>query len=325
MNISFIELMEKTDPIMIGYAVDSIKKDNISNEAISQIQARVTGIPNKQSTHWMWVKSIPALVASICIIAFSVIMFLSFPKHYDITNHIPDDSATIDNASEFPDQTTKDINVGNEPPVWLDLVDTPYAIVRISEISDSTTILSQNGVAQKYVKVNGMVLFSYNAMRFNMVDSYLDGSNNFIDAPLSFDDIKEFYVTEKTIPILGEIETVLFSIVRMNMDGKFYFGPATNSLGVSEFLAIKDSRLQIEDKDFDTRSFYPLQMLNSALDDMNEYINRGGEITELLKSFPTKKAENGMTIEDFDQYCKAWINVREIYQAKLNSRIVSRN
>lgn len=219
------------------------------------------------------------------------------------------DSATIDpystDSTRAPDSSAPNNSVF-EPSLWKGVADTPYAIVKINEITCDSIRLSQNGVMQNYVKILGEVIFSCNTESFNDNGSVFDGGDIREDKATAFDRIEDFYVTENSIAQISGSDTIFICVVKMNMDGRFYYGPATNDEGLSEYLPVVNGRLQIEAEDYETRSFLPLQILNDTLDELEEYFNRGGIETDFTKALPTKKLENGATTDEIIEYFDAW-------------------
>jgi len=192
-----------------------------------------------------------------------------------------------------------------EPSLWVGYADTPYAIVKINEITDDMLKLSQNGVIQNYIKIIGEVNTSYNTECFNVGEN---SKNDFI-----FDETTEFYITEKSIDKFNSLDTVLIRVFQMNLNYRFYYGPITNDDGISECLPIVDSKLQIKDEDYNSRSFVPLQHLNNALGEIKEYLDRGGEENALTQAIPMIKIINGTTVEEIDEFLKDWHTAKTVY------------
>ena len=199
-----------------------------------------------------------------------------------------------------------------EPSQWVGEADTPYAIINIGEISSDTIRLSQNGVLQNYVKVEGEVIASYNTEKFDINNSSLSGADVTESKVVAFNNIREFYITEQSIELIEGLDAIFVNVVKMNMDGKFYYGPVTNDQGIAEFLPVVEGKLQINENDYNTRSFLPIQILNDTLDELMDYRDRGGEETEFTKALPSKKIINGVSTDEVDLYFKAWNCAKKI-------------
>ena len=199
-----------------------------------------------------------------------------------------------------------------EPSRWVGEADTPYAIINIGEISSDTIRLSQNGVLQNYVKVNGEVIASYNTEIFDINNSSLSGADVTESKVVAFNNIREFYITEQSIELIEGLDAIFVNVVKMNMDGKFYYGPVTNDQGIAEFLPVVEGKLQINDNDYNTRSFLSIQILNYTLDELRNYRDRGGEETEFTKALPSNKIINGASTDEVDLYFKAWNCAKKI-------------
>jgi hypothetical protein len=98
----------------------------------------------------------------------------------------------------------------------------------------------------------------------------------------------------------------------MNQNGFNYYGPLINDEGFSEFLFVNQKRLQINDSDFQTRSFMSFQTLNDTLDNVWDLIKRGAEETDVTRAMPKMKIVDGMALEDFYDYMSSWSNARQI-------------
>lgn len=206
-----------------------------------------------------------------------------------------------------------------EPSRWVGEADTPYAIINIGEISSDTIRLSQNGVLQNYVKVKGEVIASYNTEKFDINNSSLSGADVTESKVVAFNNIREFYITEQSIELIEGLDAIFVNVVKMNMDGKFYYGPVTNDQGIAEFLPVVEGKLQINDNDYNTRSFLSIQILNDTLDELRNYRDRGGEETEFTKALPSNKIINGASTDEVDLYFKAWICAKKNYATNRNN------
>ena len=190
-----------------------------------------------------------------------------------------------------------------DPALWAGVVDTPYAVISIQEITEDTALLPQDNTLSSYVKVRGTVLASYHTEAFYASDPAANGTDN---KTVPFDRLDAFYVTEASVPQLREQDTVLICVARMSVNGQNYYGPLTDGNGISEYLPIVNGALQIGADDYDTRSFRPLRILNDAVDEMAAYLERGGQRDELAQAFPVQKIENGSGAEDLDEFLRAW-------------------
>jgi len=206
-----------------------------------------------------------------------------------------------------------------DPPRWVGEADTPYAIINIVEISSDTIRLSQNGVLQNYVKVKGEVIASYNTEKFDINNSSLSGADVTESKVVAFNNIREFYITEQSIELIEGLDAIFVNVVKMNMDGKFYYGPVTNDQGIAEFLPVVEGKLQINENDYNTRSFLSIQVLNDTLDELRNYRDRGGEETEFTKALPSNKIINGASTDEVDLYFKAWNCAKKINATNRNN------
>lgn len=210
-------------------------------------------------------------------------------------------------------------NLVFEPSRWVGEADTPYAIINIGEISSDTIRLSQNGVLQNYVKVKGEVIATYNTEKFDINNSSLSGADVTESKVVAFNNIREFYITEQSIELIEGLDAIFVNVVKMNMDGKFYYGPVTNDQGIAEFLPVVEGKLQINDNDYNTRSFLSIQILNDTLDELRNYRDRGGEETEFTKALPSNKIINGASTDEVDLYFKAWNCAKKINATNRNN------
>lgn len=206
-----------------------------------------------------------------------------------------------------------------EPSQWVGEADTPYAIINIGEISSDTIRLSQNGVLQNYVKVKCEVIASYNTEKFDINNSSLSGADVTESKVVAFNNIREFYITEQSIELIEGLDAIFVNVVKMNMDGKFYYGPVTNDQGIAEFLPVVEGKLQINENDYNTRSFLSIQILNDTLDELRNYRDRGGEETEFTKALPSNKIINGASTDEVDLYFKAWNCAKKINATNRNN------
>lgn len=205
------------------------------------------------------------------------------------------------------------------PSRWVGEADTPYAIINIGEISSDTIRLSQNGVLQNYVKVKCEVIASYNTEKFDINNSSLSGADVTESKVVAFNNIREFYITEQSIELIEGLDAIFVNVVKMNMDGKFYYGPVTNDQGIAEFLPVVEGKLQINENDYNTRSFLSIQILNDTLDELRNYRDRGGEETEFTKALPSNKIINGASTDEVDLYFKAWNCAKKINATNRNN------
>lgn len=227
-----------------------------------------------------------------------------------------------DGGFPITDQGSTDSGSHLNPPVlnnpvfapsrWVGEADTPYAIINIGEISSDTIRLSQNGVLQNYVKVKCEVIASYNTEKFDINNSSLSGADVTESKVVAFNNIREFYITEQSIELIEGLDAIFVNVVKMNMDGKFYYGPVTNDQGIAEFLPVVEGKLQINENDYNTRSFLSIQILNDTLDELRNYRDRGGEETEFTKALPSNKIINGASTDEVDLYFKAWNCAKKI-------------
>lgn len=234
-----------------------------------------------------------------------------------------------DGGFPITDQGSTDSGPHLNPPVlnnpvfapsrWVGEADTPYAIINIGEISSDTIRLSQNGVLQNYVKVKGEVIASYNTEKFDINNSSLSGADVTESKVVAFNNIREFYITEQSIELIEGLDAIFVNVVKMNMDGKFYYGPVTNDQGIAEFLPVVEGKLQINDNDYNTRSFLSIQILNDTLDELRSYRDRGGEETEFTKALPSNKIINGASTDEVDLYFKAWNCAKKINATNRNN------
>lgn len=246
-----------------------------------------------------------AMLAITVVGAFTMLPFLTSENTPPIIDNNPNTSATQD-----PNQN----NQVFEPVAWLGVVDTPYAIVEIKEFTNETISLSQSGIPHtNYVSVNCEIVFSHHTDEFSISSAY-NGSDTNNPKVTSFDALTEIYITEDSVKKLVEGDTILIQVVRMNMNGKYYYGPATNDEGCSEYLRIVKDQLQAEKDDYNTRSFTPFQVLNDTLDELKSYLNRGGKETDFTKALPDKKIGSGMTIAEIKEYFIAWDEAKRIHK-----------
>jgi hypothetical protein len=123
----------------------------------------------------------------------------------------------------------------------------------------------------------------------------------------------DLYFSENSISQLEKIETVMVCLVRMNLDGKYYYGPCIDDQGMSEYLSVKNGKLKVDQADFNTLSFTPINVLNESLDDIRGYVERGGKESDFTKSVPNFKIVDGMSIEEVESYFSAWDNAKRAY------------
>ncbi len=193
-----------------------------------------------------------------------------------------------------------------EPPVWAIVANRPFAILKIHEITDEKIILSQNPTSSKdrsYVKITGEIVAAYHTEAFTEGDPILDGSGA---EPLPFENVAAIYFTDDTVSQLQPGDTVLFYVIKMNRNAVFYYGPATNEHGLSEYLPIKNGKIRIKPEDFNTFSFAHLQVLNDAVREHQRYSSEAG--------FPTQCVEDGMTIEELTEFFKSWDSAVKSYR-----------
>ncbi len=204
------------------------------------------------------------------------------------------------------------------PNPWESAANIPCAVVEISFISDERITLAENyskSSDQVYAKVECQVLASFNTSifsenTFSEKGYILDGASTLECVP--FELISNFYFSEKSINKLSPGDIVLIHIGRMNQNGFNYYGPLINDEGFSEFLFVNQKRLQINDSDFQTRSFMSFQTLNDTLDNVWDLIKRGAEETDVTRAMPKMKIVDGMALEDFYDYMSSWSNARQI-------------
>ncbi len=192
-----------------------------------------------------------------------------------------------------------------ELPLWPIAASEPFAVFTVHEITDERITLSQNPTGMQdcsYVRVTGEIVAAFNTKAFAESDPVSDGSGA---EPLPFENAAAVYFTEDTVPQLHPGDTVLFYVIRMNMNGQYYYGPATNMVELSELLPIENGKLRIKPEDFNTFSFNSLQILNKAVRDRQGFSAPG---------FPTTCVEDGMTLEDLTAFFRSWESVPRTYR-----------
>ena len=63
-------------------------------------------------------------------------------------------------------------------PLWAGVVDTPYAVISIREITEDTVLLPQDNTLSSYVKIKGTVLASYHTEAFYASAPAANGTDN---------------------------------------------------------------------------------------------------------------------------------------------------
>ena len=287
------------------------KQDILSKDFLDSVRAQQ---PLHTKREFVPVKRVLATVMVAVLVICSVILV---PLSLRDEGFTTTDQGSTDSGSHLNPPVLN--NPVFAPSRWVGEADTPYAIINISEISSDTIRLSQNGVLQNYVKVKGDVIASYNTEKFDVNDSPLDGADVTDSKVVAFNNIQEFYVTEQSIEFIEDLDVIFINVVKMNMDGKFYYGPVTNDQGIAEFLPVVEGILRIEENDYNTRSFLSIQILNETLDDLREYLDRGGEETEFTKALPSIKIINGVSTDEVDLYFKAWNCAKKINATNRNT------
>lgn len=280
------------------------KQDILSKDFLDSVRAQQ---PLRNKREFVPVKRVLAAVMVAVLVICSVIFVpLSLRDNgFSVIDQGSTDSGSRPNFPVINDPVF-------EPSQWVGEADTPYAIINIGEISSDTIRLSQNGVLQNYVKVEGEVIASYNTEKFDINNSSRSGADVTESKVVAFNNIREFYITEQSIELIEGLDAIFVNVVEMNMDGKFYYGPVTNDQGIAEFLPVVEGKLQINENDYNTRSFLSIQILNDTLDELMDYRDRGGEETEFTKALPSKKIINGVSTDEVDLYFKAWNCAKKI-------------
>ena len=292
---------------------------DVPDETLSSVRNKVyakAGLPEakaKKSRTCRWLYVAAAMLA-VCVIAALPILgpSLRSPSSPVI---IPPENETCPetsvNGTESSVNNPMDARTGEpivppdaELPLWGIVADSPFAIYKIHEITDEKITLSQNPTGMQdccYVKVSGEIVAAYHTEAFAEGNPVLDGSGI---EPLPFENAAAIYFTENTVPMLHPGDTVLFYVIRMNMNGQYYYGPATNMMELSEVLPIENGKLRIKPEDFNTWSFSNLQILNKAVRDRQGFADTG---------FPTTCVEDGMTLEDLTAFFQSWDSVPRTY------------
>lgn len=196
-----------------------------------------------------------------------------------------------------------------EPSLLTQVVDTPYAVVEIVEITDETICLYPNGDSENYVKVKCRILQSYHTESFDDTrDRFADGismDGNATDEYGSggFDFTEELYFTEKTK--LKESDVIFIQVRETNLNERFYYGAVTNDEGFSEYLVFADGKLQMKSRDYSTESFEPIWLLNREIKYAKKHLYDGKE-DDFLQAFPEGYFGDGMTVEKISEYFGAW-------------------
>ena len=287
------------------------KQEILSEEFLDSAKSQ---LPQKSKRTFIPLRFASA-VAMVAVLVICSVVFVPLALRDDNTQKIDYPSKEPTSGTTPPYQN----DLVFDPSLWEGVVDTPYAVVKINEISNETIRLSQNGVLQNYVKIKGEVIFSYSTERFENVYSSLDDTDVTDLKVVAFNSIREFYITEQSSSLLTNFDTIFISVVKMNMDGQFYYGPATNDQGISEYLPVVNDKLQINEEDYNTRSFVPIKILNDTIDELREYIERGGTETDFTKALPCKKITSETTVEEINLYFEAWGYAKTLNAANRNN------
>jgi len=190
---------------------------------------------------------------------------------------------------------------GNEisdlPPLWAGAMGTPYAVIRIDEITDETVELSQDHTKVKYRRVVGAVEMSFFTDEFSVLHPQ-DGSG--VAHVEAFDSLTSFYLSEASMHEWQAYQWIMISVKRMNLNGAYYYGAVVDEDGKSEFYPLIDGKLQVDS--LEKRSFLSLSIINETIREIRRHYDKGGNGSAVMEAFPKNEFASGMTMEEIQTF-----------------------
>lgn len=177
------------------------------------------------------------------------------------------------------------------------LLEMPYAILQISNITDEVLLLTQNrnDSLGEYTKVECAQLYcSSTSQATDIVDDLID-----------------IYIISNSVGELKNNDIIFIQLEQMSVNGVKYLGPITNN-HQAEYVPIIDDRVVFVNNEQDTESFSKLLELNQRILDTEAYIERGGKTNEAINALPKTQFSDNMLMSDLIDYLTAWGKVKSI-------------
>ena len=235
MKKSFKEILGQSDPDMIGYAVDRMKDDTVSEDTIARIQNRVTGTATGKKKSITIRKWIPVASAAACfIVVFGVLFFTGALKRMLPIQTEPGE-LTDPTGSSNPDDSIvpPDGPVTDEPEInYL------YGISALRSRADYEAI---QGDAEDNLFEPDTSLITWNGL--TVWKSLADALDNAEDETLfavvpmlkepnsPYRNLADFYANDETSLLFRESEfkiDILTVIIKAMEDYKVRFGSKSN-------------------------------------------------------------------------------------------------
>ena len=230
MKKSFKEILGKSDPDMIGYAVDSMKDDTVSEDTIARIQNRVTGMAAGKKRSIAIRKWIPVVSAAACfIVVFGVLFFTGALKRMLPIQTDP---------GELTDPTGS-----NNPDVNIDPPDVPviHYLYGMSALKSRADYEAIEGAAEDNLFEPDTSLITWNGL--TVWKSLADALDNAEDETLfavvamlkepdsPYKNLWDFYANDERSLLFRESEfkiEILTVIIKAMEDYKDHFGSKGN-------------------------------------------------------------------------------------------------
>jgi len=187
-----------------------------------------------------------------------------------------------------------------EPPEWSAYTSTPYAIIKINEITDEIIYLWHRRHPEwlDSVKINCSVLFIYGSGHSLYPDSD-GGDGTGINNPPPFDTVTSIYIPIQSINRIKTGDMIMISVLWTNMydvDSNSYtlhYAPVLDDEGNAEFFMFIDGKINFDGEAINTKSYIPIDHFNSHIDQIQKTLGDNGVIMPL---------ENGMTVDEVKEF-----------------------
>ncbi len=213
------------------------------------------------------------------------------PREEDHTNKIADISPEC-----TPSSAPAHLPVIVDPPLWDVVLEKPFIIVKTVTVSNSTKRMGDDyGNDINCVRAECEVLFEHRADRYVRI------------AKDSETGLAGIYITEDTAESFLMAESLLIPLIEQNADGKLYALAETDIQGVSTYIPITESGLDMAQAhgEFDS-----LEILNTEIKEKKEKGLSDG-VYEMMPDMPI---DTGMTVDEIKQWFGNWDRASDLLQ-----------